>query len=126
MRSAGHSRRAEAYLQELAPRFRDAAWLEHRLGVTVVDYDRSRANAHLRRAVERPNNRAYRFKLIESLERTRTGDEGAHIEESYQLLQPLLADADHTFTPAQVRAAYAVLARVCAFQELERLGAPRL
>ena len=125
MRSAGHSRRAEAYLQELAPRFRDAAWLEHRLGVTVVDYDRSRANAHLRRAVElEPNNRAYRFKLIESLERTRTGDEGAHIEESYQLLQPLLADSDHTFTPAQVRAAYAVLARVCAFQELERLGDP--
>ena len=123
MRSEGHPRRAEAYLQGLASRFPDAAWLEYGLGVTLADYDRSRANAHLSRAVElEPNNRAYRFKLIESLERTRTGDEGAHIEESYQLLRPMLADAEHTLTPAQTRAAYVVLVRVCAFEELARLG----
>ena len=65
MQSEGHPRRAEAYLQGLASRFPDAAWLEYRLGVTLADYDRSRANAHLSRAVElEPNNRAYRFKLI--------------------------------------------------------------
>ena len=46
----------------------------------------------------------------------------APIEESYQLLRPMLADAEHTLTPAQTRAAYVVLVRVCAFEELARHG----
>ncbi|MFI4965884.1 MAG: tetratricopeptide repeat protein, partial [Caulobacterales bacterium] len=114
-------RRAEAYLIDLLPRFEDAAWLHYQLGVTIADYDRERANIHLRRAVALdPGKLDYLIALIESLERTRTGDEGANIEEAYQLA--LRALTFRTTRPGQVKVLNEVLIRVCAFDDLARLG----
>jgi predicted O-linked N-acetylglucosamine transferase (SPINDLY family)/Flp pilus assembly protein TadD len=114
-------RRAEAYLTELLPRFEQAGWLHYQLGVTVTDYDRERANVHLRRAVElEPDKIEYLMALIESLERTRTGDEGANIEESYQLaLRAMTLKPDG---PGQLKVLNEVLIRVCDFDGLAQLG----
>ena len=49
MRRAGQNRRADAFLQGLLAERPDEAWVHHQLGVTVSDYDRPRANQHLRR-----------------------------------------------------------------------------
>jgi predicted O-linked N-acetylglucosamine transferase (SPINDLY family) len=61
--------------------------------------------------------------FIESIERTRTGDEGANIEEAYQQLKALLARQKLT-SPAHLKVATEVLIRVSAFDELAQLGAP--
>ena len=121
MQRAQQVRRAEAYLLELLPRFADAAWLHHQIGVTIADYDRERANVHLRRAVElEPDDLEHLIVLIESLERTRTGDEGANIEESYQLAQRALTF--RSTHPGHLKILNEVLIRVCAFDELPKLG----
>ncbi len=92
LRRAGQLSRCEAYLLELEPRFPDAAWLQAQLGRVIADFDRDRANLHLRKAVLLERGRLDRLiPLIESLERTRTGDEGANIEEAYQLARQALA-----------------------------------
>ncbi|MCR5877520.1 tetratricopeptide repeat protein [Phenylobacterium sp. J367] len=76
LRRSGETKRAEAFLGELLPRFPEAAWLHAQIGLVLGDTDRERANQHLRRAVElEPARLDYRMSLIESLERTRTGDE---------------------------------------------------
>jgi len=121
-RRAGELRKAEAFLTELLPKFPDAAWLQFQLGSTLTDYDRERANVHLRRAVElAPDQTDYLMSLVESLDRTRTGDEGANIEEAYQLLKRALAHFTPTL-PAALKIATEVLIRVCAFDELAKLG----
>jgi protein O-GlcNAc transferase len=120
MRRSGQLRKAEAYLLELLPRFPDAAWLHYQLGSTISDYDRERGNVHLRRAVELdPNKLSHLFALMESLERTRTGDEGANIEESYQIGQRALSmDLSN---PSHLKVLFEVLIRVCAFDDIDRL-----
>jgi predicted O-linked N-acetylglucosamine transferase (SPINDLY family) len=121
-RRAGQHPKAVEYLQGLLPRFGDAAWLHHQLGATLTDIDREKANLHLRRAVElAPDKTEYSIALIESLERTRTGDEGANIAEAYALLRQLMA-RDTLTTPAQLKIASEVMIRVCAFDELDALG----
>ncbi|HVI32383.1 tetratricopeptide repeat protein [Phenylobacterium sp.] len=122
IRRGGELRRAEAYLLDLLPRFENAAWLHYQLGGVVSDFDRPRANVHLRRAVELdPGKLDYRMALIESLERTRVGDEGANIEESYQLVRDALKQSAE-FGPSATKIANEVLIRVCAFDDMERLG----
>jgi predicted O-linked N-acetylglucosamine transferase (SPINDLY family) len=121
MRRAGQRRRCEEFLTELLPRFPDAAWLQMQLGTAISDYDRDRANLHLRRAVELdPANLSYLMPLIESLERTRSGDEGGHIEEAYQLARRAvtLGPTD----PGHLKILNEVLIRVCDFTALEQLG----
>jgi protein O-GlcNAc transferase len=121
LRRSQQVRRAEAYLLELLPRFPDAAWLHFQLGSTISDYDRERGNIHLRRAVELdPDKLDYLMALIESLERTRTGDEGANIEEAYQLT--LRALTFKTENPGHLKVLYEVLIRVCAFDDMPKLG----
>jgi predicted O-linked N-acetylglucosamine transferase (SPINDLY family) len=123
IRRRGELRKAEAYLLGIMPRFENEAWLHYQLGGAIADYDRGRGNMHLRRAVElAPDRSDYRMGLIESIERTRTGDEGANIEEAYGQLKALLA-AGRPETPAQLKVAAEVLIRVCDFDELETLGA---
>jgi len=123
-RRAAELRKAEAYLRELLPRFPNAAWLEYQLGTTLTEYDRDRANAHLRRAIQlAPENADYLMAFIESIERTRAGDEGANIEEAYQQLKALLARQKLT-SPSHLKVASEVLIRVCAFDELAQLGTP--
>jgi predicted O-linked N-acetylglucosamine transferase (SPINDLY family) len=122
-RRAGQYRRAEAYLQELASRHGDAAWLQHQLGLTIGEYDRPRANLHLRRAVALdPENIDYAVVLVESLERTRAGDEAANIEEAYQLAKSVLARSGEIVDPSSRKIFYEVLQRVADYGALARLG----
>ncbi|WP_395671812.1 tetratricopeptide repeat protein [Phenylobacterium sp.] len=125
MRRAGEARRAEAYLRELLPRHPNAAWLHYQLGATLSDYDREAGNVHLRRAVElAPEKVEYRLSLIESLERTRSGDEAANIEEAYQLTRAAMPQRAE-FGPSGTKIANEVLIRVCAYDEIDALGSFR-
>lgn len=122
LRRTGDLSGAESYLQALLPRFENAAWLHYQIGATVADRDRERGNIHFRRAVElAPEKLDYRMALIESLERTRTGDEGANIQAAYELLKTTLA-TERIAGPAHLKIASEVLVRVCAFDELAKLG----
>ncbi|MDB5442656.1 MAG: hypothetical protein JWP73_1032 [Phenylobacterium sp.] len=124
-RRAGELRKAEAYLRELLPRFPDAGWLHYQLGSTVTEYDRQAANELLRKAIAlSPDKTDYVISLVESLERTRTGDEGANIEEAYQLLKGFMAREKITAS-AHLKIATEVLIRVSAFDELDQLGSFR-
>ena len=89
--------------------------------MTISDYARERANVHLRRAMElAPDNLDYLVALIESLERTRSGDEGGHIEEAYQLARRALTFK--TDNPGHLKVLNEVLIRVCDFDGLAQLG----
>ncbi|MFC3068738.1 O-linked N-acetylglucosamine transferase, SPINDLY family protein [Phenylobacterium soli] len=124
-RRSGELRKAEAYLTGLLPRFPNAAWLEYQLGASMTDYDRARANEHLRRAHQLdPSRLDHTLALVESLERTRTGDEGANIEEAYQLLKDAMRREKLT-SPAHLKIASEVLIRVSAFDEVAQLGSFR-
>ena len=121
LRRAQQIRRADAYLTGLLPKFPEAGWLHYQIGVTVADIDRDRANVHLRKAVAlEPENLERLMALIENLERTRSGDEGANIEESYQLSRRALALKPTS--SAYLKILNEVLIRVCAFDELPQLG----
>ncbi|WP_293366902.1 tetratricopeptide repeat protein [Phenylobacterium sp.] len=120
-RRAQQVRRADAYLTELLERLPEVAWVHFQLGVSVADYARDRANIHLKRASElAPDNVDYLLALIESLERTRSGDEGGNVEAAYQLVERALALGPTA--PGQLKVLNEVLIRVCAFDELPRLG----
>jgi predicted O-linked N-acetylglucosamine transferase (SPINDLY family) len=122
-RRAGQSAAAEAYLQSLLPQHEDAAWLHYQLGVTFAEQDRERANAHFRRAVElEPKNTEYRICEIESLERTRTGDEGANIEAAYQLARALLAEGRRITDPGARKVLHEVVQRVADFAAVDKVS----
>jgi predicted O-linked N-acetylglucosamine transferase (SPINDLY family) len=123
IRRSGQYRRAEAYLQGFLPQYADQAWLQHQLGVTLVEYDRERGNPHLRRAVELdPDNSQYLIPLVESLERTRSGDEGANIEEAYQLAKTALATGGLELGPGPKKVLFEVLDRVADYAAEAELG----
>lgn len=121
LRRSSQLRRAEAYMRSLLPILPDAAWLHYQLGGTISDYDRESGNVHMRRATELSDKLDYKMALIESLERTRSGDEGAHIEESYQLAKEALARKEE-FTSSHYKIIYEVFIRVCAFDEMNLMG----
>jgi len=122
-RQLGQLRAAEAYLAGLLPEHGNTAWLHYQLGVTLGEYDRPRGNVHLRRAVELdPANRDYLIALVESLERTRVGDEGANIEEAYQLARTYLASDRAVTDPTARKILCEVLQRVAAYGSMSRLG----
>jgi protein O-GlcNAc transferase len=121
MRRSGQLRRAEAWLMELLPQFNDAAWLHYQLGGVISDYDRVRGNVHMRRAVElNPTKLDYLIALIESLERTRTGDESANIDEAYELTEKALVIGN--FSESHLKVLNEVMIRVLAFDQLAQLG----
>jgi predicted O-linked N-acetylglucosamine transferase (SPINDLY family) len=123
LRRAGQFRRAETYLRSFLPQLETAAWLHYQLGQVLSEYDRVSGNLHLRRAVELdPANNDYRLTLIESLERTRAGDEGANIEESYQLAKAVLAPGGEITEPAARKILYEVLQRVADYADMPRTG----
>lgn len=123
LRRAGQLRAAEAYLQGLLPEHEQAPWLHYQLGVTMGDYDRPRGNVHLRRAVElAPQNTEYLIALVESLERTRAGDEGANIEEACQLAKAAVARGMEIRDPATKKILYEVLHRVADYDALPQIG----
>lgn len=123
LRRAGQFRAAAAYLQGLLPQYEQAAWLHYQLGVTLGEYDRPAANVHLRRAVElAPDNQDYLVALVESLERTRAGDEGANIEEAYQLAKAGLVRTGGIRDPGAQKILFEVLQRVADFDALSLVG----
>lgn len=122
LRRAGQYRAAATYLENLLPQIGQAAWLHYQLGVTLGELDRPRGNVHLRRAVElAPDNQDYLVALVESLERTRAGDEGANIEEAYQLAKGGLVGAEIR-DPAANKIIFEVLQRVADFDALPQIG----
>lgn len=122
MRRSGQARRAEAYLQELLPAMPDAAWLHHQLGVITQDWDREGATNHLRKAVAlTPDNVEYAASFVECLERNRQGDEGANIEEAYQIALTLLPQR-LKFGEAQLKVVSDAFTRVCDFDGMDALG----
>ena len=121
LRRSQRLRQAEALLMELLPRFGDQAWLHYQLGGTVADYDRERSNVHLRKAFELdPKRNDHLMALIEGLERTRSGDEGANIEEAYQFT--LQALERRLTSPSHLKVMFEVLIRVAAFDDMDRVG----
>lgn len=118
---AGQSKAAEAFMQSLLPEHENEAWLHHQMGFAVSANDRPRANVHLARAVElAPDNQDYKITYVESLERSRHGDEGANIEAAYALLREAM-----TLGPMSTEAkkiASEVMIRVGAFDEIDELG----
>jgi predicted O-linked N-acetylglucosamine transferase (SPINDLY family) len=91
-------------------------------GALISDWDRPRADVLLRRAVElEPDNLNYAGTMIENLERTRSGDEGGHIEEAYHLARRLMPRKVE-FNEALTKILTEVFVRVCDFDALEELG----
>jgi protein O-GlcNAc transferase len=121
MRRSGNASAAAAYLEALAVRIGPQAWAHHQLGAILADYDRARANTHFRTAIELDPGRVdYLLSLIESLDRTRDGAEGAHIDEAYALASKALALGGSG--PSFTKIIYDVLTRVCAYDESDDLG----
>jgi protein O-GlcNAc transferase len=123
LRRMGLMKATEEFLTSLLPTHGDKAWLQNSLGGAIADRDRARANEHLKRAVElEPDNIDYRAGLMESYERSRYGDEGANIESAYQLLGDVLDRDDLQLTPKHTKVFSEILIRVCAFEDLPKVG----
>src|SRR5262249_27546257 len=86
------------YLVELIRRQPNAAWAHHRLGRELAA-DREKANASLRKAYELdPSNPLYLADLADNCNRSRYGDEGAHIQSAYELAHEFL-EKGHEIQP---------------------------
>jgi predicted O-linked N-acetylglucosamine transferase (SPINDLY family) len=91
LRRAGRYEDAVAYIEGLLAEDPDNAWAHYQMGRTVADRNRKLGNDHFRRAVElQPGNAQFAFSLAESLDRSRYGVEGAHIQEAYEMILKLL------------------------------------
>lgn len=126
MRRMGRLTEAEAFLTALLPLHGNEAWLHYALGGAIGDRDHERTTGFLRRAVELdPAKLDYRLALVENLERSRYGDEGANIEAAYQLYKESVKPSDLPLEPKQAKVANEVLIRVCDFEGLDQLGSFR-
>lgn len=122
LRRGGDLKGCQTFLEELLPANPDAAWLQHQLGSLVSDWDRDRANRHFERAHElEPDRLEYATALVESLERTRLGDEGGHIERAYQLALTLLPRKPE-FSDSTNKVMIDVFVRVCDYDGLDAVG----
>ena len=78
------------YLVDLIRRQPNAAWAHHLLGRELTT-DREKANVCLRRAYELdPSNPLYLADLADNCNRSRYGDEGAHIQSAYEFARKFL------------------------------------
>ena len=122
LRRTGQVARAEAFVRDLAPTHGEEPWLPYQLGMMVAERDREAGNTLLRQAIALdPARLDYVTALIESLERTRTGNEGGHIEEGYQLARTILHRAPE-FTEATTKILCEIMIRVCDFDGLDQVG----
>jgi predicted O-linked N-acetylglucosamine transferase (SPINDLY family) len=86
LRGAGRSQDAMAVLQQVVAQNPDAAWAHFQLGLTAAPFDREAANVHYQRAMQlAPQQLEYVAELADSLQRTRSGDEGANLQQAYEL-----------------------------------------
>lgn len=122
LRRSGDGAGAEAFLLSLLPANPQAAWLHYQLGVIVAERDRAAGNVHLEKAVDLdPQKMDYAIAYIESLERTRTGDEGDNIERAYRRALPLLS-RPLEFTETTTKVLTEVFIRVCDYDALDQVG----
>ncbi|KRB41999.1 tetratricopeptide repeat protein [Phenylobacterium sp. Root700] len=122
LRRSGRLRDAESFLIALMPEYGDKGWLHYQLGGIIGDYDRRRGNVHLEKAIELvPDNLDYRMALIESLGRSRYGDESAHLERAYTLLMETLSP-DQKLDAAPLKVALEVLIRMADYDTADSLG----
>ena len=121
LRASGQRSEAQAWLQTLADRFPQAAWVQFHLGDLLTGAAPEAAIPHLRRAVELdPQQADYAFGLLQALERDAGPGEGARLDESYALCRRLAAAARQA--PARSALLGDVLGRLCAFSDLDALG----
>lgn len=112
---------AVAFLEAELAKDGNQAWPHRQLGALFADVDRARANEHLRRAVAlSPGDIDTLFSLAESLQRSRYGDEAAHIEESYQVLRGVTALRG--LTTRNKKIASEIFLRVGDYGRFEQLG----
>jgi predicted O-linked N-acetylglucosamine transferase (SPINDLY family) len=91
LRGAGRSPEAMALLRQVVEQDPKAAWAHFQLGLTAAPFDRDAANGHYRQAVAlAPRQLDYLAELADSLQRTRSGDEAANLQEAYELAQRCL------------------------------------
>lgn len=123
LRRAGQAERAQTLVEAVLAEAPDTAWAHHQLAAAIGDVDRERANVHHRRAIElAPTERDYLLALIESLERTRSGDEGANVEEAVRLARTAMAMGTENLSPPARKVLYEVFIRVCDYEQMDRLG----
>ncbi len=92
LRRLGRGQETLPILRSMEARFGQQAWYHNELGRVLGETGHPATNDHFRRAVElEPGNLTFAAALAESLDRTRTGDEAANIEESYRVLKQGLA-----------------------------------
>ena len=121
LRVSGRRRDTEAFLTDLLSRLPDAAWVHLHLGDLLAVSEPDRAIAHLRRALAlEPAQPDHVFALLRALGGSVSGDEGAKLDEAYQLSRRIPAGAD--LKPAQTALLRDVYARTCAFADLDALG----
>ncbi|MGA0608250.1 tetratricopeptide repeat protein [Phenylobacterium sp. VNQ135] len=115
---------AIAALEAVLAKDPNQAWAHRQLGQMLADTDRPRANDHLRQAAAlSPGDVDVRFSLAESLQRSRYGDEAAHIEDSYQVIRDV--PALRTLTIRNRKIAAEIFQRIGDHERLEQLGSVR-
>lgn len=121
LRVNGRRRETETFLIDLLSRLPEAAWIHLHLGDLLAVSEPDRATTHLRRALAlEPTQPDHVFALLRALGGSVTGDEGAKLDEAYQLCRRIPAGAG--LKPAQTALLRDVYARTCAFAELDALG----
>ena len=121
LRVSGRRTDAEAFLTERLRRTPDAAWAHFHLGDLLVIAEPERAMAHLRRALAlAPDQPDHAYALLRALGASMAGDEGAKLDEASALARPLAALGN--LKPARTALLRDAFARVCAFEDIARLG----
>ncbi|MCZ4340486.1 tetratricopeptide repeat protein [Sphingomonadaceae bacterium G21617-S1] len=120
-RRLGRASEARELLESLRELMDGTAWYHHEFGRLLSDTDRLQANEHFRRALEiDPYDLDARMALIESLDRTREGDESSRIEEAYRLLKAM--DFPAQLEPPHTKIAVEVLSRSADYEAAESFG----
>ena len=121
LRRSGRFPEAEAHLLKRIETDPNDSWAHFQLAETVGRFDRPRGNIHYQKAVElSPSNQNYWINLANSLDRTRQGDEAAHIQAAYEAV--LKAMSLGPLPSRQLRMARNILVRIGRFDLVSQLG----
>lgn len=120
-RRLGRADESRQFLESLSEQMGNQAWYHHEFGRLLSDSDRPAANEHFRRALEiDPSDINARMALVETLDRTREGDESKHIEEAYRLLKSATLPAP--LEPHHAKIVVEVLSRSADYEAAEAFG----
>jgi protein O-GlcNAc transferase len=120
LRAAGDTPAAEAWLESLPPALAGQAWAAFHLGDLLAERDRGRAIGLLRRAHELEPSLHHLALLAQTLARDTGEGEGAALDEADGLARQALEAGG--LNPGHLKILSEVFARVCAFDDLDRLG----